>query len=76
MPILLSEIMKMIDERKRKKKQRKKERDDGSYGESVRAKWFCYAFKLSFLQIMCKASLIFKSNLKLTLSIILKEREL
>ena len=37
-----------------------------SYRESVRAKWFCCAFKVS---------LVFKSNLKLTLSIILKERD-
>ena len=42
----------------------------------VRAKWFCCAFKLGFLQLICKASLIFKSNLELALTIILKEREL
>ena len=36
---------------------------------------FC-TFKLGFLQLMCKASLIFKSNLELALSIILKQREL
>ena len=40
------------------------------------AKWFCYAFKLGFLQLICKASLILKSNLELALSIILKQREL
>ena len=34
------------------------------------------AFKLGFLQLICKASLIFKSNLELALSIILKQREL
>ena len=39
-------------------------------------KWFCCAFKLGFLQLICKASLIFKSNLELALSIILKQREL
>ena len=33
-------------------------------------------FKLGFLQLICKASLIFKSNFELLLSIILKEREL
>ena len=33
-------------------------------------------FKLGFAQLICKASLIFKSNLELHLSIILKEREL
>ena len=40
-----------------------------SYSEWVRAKWFCCAFKLGFLQIILKVSLIFKSNLELALSI-------
>ena len=44
--------------------------------ERVRAKWFSCVFKLGFLEFMCKASLIFKSNLELALSIILKQREL
>ena len=62
---------------KRKKKQNKKgQRSDASYSESVRAKCFCCAFKLGFLQLICKASLIFKSNLELALSITLKQREL
>ena len=47
-----------------------------SYSEMVGAKWFCCAFKLGFLHLICKASLIFKSNLELALSIILKQREL
>ena len=34
------------------------------------------SFKLGFLQLICKASLIFKSNLELALSIILKQRKL
>ena len=74
--------MKTIDERKMQKttkeKQTKAERSKGnrSYSERVRAKWFCCAFKLGFLQLICKASLIFKSNLELILSIILKERQL
>ena len=61
-----------------KEKQTKAERSKGnrSYSESVRAKWFCYAFKLGFLQLIRKVSLIFKSNLELALSIILKQREL
>ena len=61
---------------KRKKKRRKRTRGDKSYSERVRAKWFCCAFKLGLLQLICKASLIFKSNLELALSIILKQREL
>ena len=71
--------MKTIDEREMQKttkeKQTKKERSKGnrSYSERVRAKWFCCVFKLGFLQLKCKASLIFKSNLELALSIILKQ---
>ena len=49
---------------------------DGSYSERVRAKWFCCAFKLGSFRLICKASLSFKLNLELALSIILKEREL
>ena len=68
----MSEIMKIIDERERQKrnKDRKTQRSGAKYSESVRAKWFCCAFKLSFVQLICKASLIFKSNLELALSII------
>ena len=74
--------MKTRDEREMQKttkeKQTKTDRSKGnrSYSERVRAKWFCCAFKLGFLQLICKASLIFKSNLELALSIILKQREL
>ena len=74
--------METIDEREMQKttkeKQTKAERSNRnrSYSERVRAKWFCCAFKLGFLQLRCKASLIFKSNLELALSIILKQREL
>ena len=48
-----------------KEKQTKAERSKGttSYSERVRAKWFW--FKLGFLQLICKSSLIFKSNLEL-----------
>ena len=59
-----------------KKIKTEKNKGDKSYSERVSAKWFCCAFKLGFLQSICKASLIFKSNLELALSIILKEREL
>ena len=54
----------------------KEKRKNGRYSKRVRDKWFCWAFKLGFLQLICKASLIFKPNLELALSIILKEREL
>ena len=75
--------MKAIDEREKQKKKKKaattkteKNKGDKSYSKRVRGKWFCCAFKLSFLQLICKASLFFKLNLELPLSIILKEKEL
>ena len=73
--------MKTIDERDiqktTKEKQTKAERSkqNRSYSKRVRAKWFCCTFKLGF-QLIWKTSLIFKSNLELALSIILKQREL
>ena len=80
MPIIRVEIMKTIDEREiakktTKEKQTKAKRSKGnrSYSESVIAKWFCCTFILAFLQLKCKASLIFKSNLELALSFILKQ---
>ena len=82
MPMISVEIMKTIDEKKMQKatkeKQTKTERSNGnrSYSERVRAKWFCCVFKLGFLHSMCKASLIFNSNLELALSITLKQKEL
>ena len=78
MPIIGVEIMKTKDEREMQKttkeKQTKAESSKGnrSYSERVRDKWFCCAFKLGFLQLICKASLIFKSNLELALSIRVK----
>ena len=65
-----------MKEKEKKDKDSKKQRSAASYNESVRAKWFCCTLKLGFLQVICKASLIFKSNLELALLIILKEREL
>ena len=77
--IISVEIIKTIDERELQKNKRKAktERSQGSrsYSERVTAKRFYCAFKLGFLQLICKASLNFKSNLKLALSIILKQRE-
>ena len=43
-----------------------------SYRERGRDIGFCSAFKIGFLRLICKASLTFKSNLALTLSIISK----
>ena len=67
----------MKEKRKKQKQQQQQqktrtERSKGnrSYIERVRAKCFCCAFKLDFLELICKASLIFKSNLELALSVI------
>ena len=62
--------------RKGKKTKTEKNKEDRSYSKRVRAKWFCCVFKLGFLQLICKVYLIFKSNLELALSLILKERKL
>ena len=52
--------MKTIDEREMQKttKEKQTERSKGnrSYSEMVWAKWFCCAFKLGFLKLICKAS--------------------
>ena len=45
------------------KQRQKRARGDRSYSERVRAKLFCCAFKLGFLQLICKAFLIFQSIL-------------
>ena len=73
---ITAEREKQIQKKKKKKTEKNKGIGGRSYRESVRAKLFCCAFKLGFLQLICKASLIFKSNLELALSIILKQREL
>ena len=48
--------MKIIDQRKHKKTKTEKNKGDKNYSERVRAKLFCCAFKLGFLQLICKAS--------------------
>ena len=69
------EIMEIIDEWEThthiKKTKAEKNKGDKSYSERVRANSFCCAFKLGFLRLISKASLFFKSNLELALSIIL-----
>ena len=58
----MSEITKITDERETKKKKKKTEKNkrDRNYSERVRAKQFCCVFKLGFLQLICKPSLIFR----------------
>ena len=63
-------------QQKENKKDWKEQARETSYSERVRTKWFCGEFKSGFMQKVCKDSIISKSNLKLALSIILKQREL
>ena len=62
--------------KKQKKQRQNRTRGDRSYNERVRAKWPFCPFRLGFLQLISKTSLIFKLNLELALSIILKQRQL
>ena len=40
--------------KKKKNKDKKEQGGDRSSSERVRAKWFCCAFKLGLLQLICK----------------------
>ena len=40
----------------KKKTKTEKNKGDKGYSERVEAKYFCCAFKLGFLQLICKAS--------------------
>ena len=44
-----------------KRKKKKKNKGDGSYSKRVRDKWFSWAFKSGFLQLIYKASYLFPS---------------
>ena len=59
--------MKIIEERERQKTKTERSKGDASYIECGRAKWLCWAFKLEFLELIWKASLILMSNLELAL---------
>ena len=57
----MSDIMEIIGERERQNnKDKKKQTSGASDSESVRAKWFCCAFKLGFVQLICKVSFLNK----------------
>ena len=68
--IINVEIMKTINQSEMqettKEKPTKTERSKStrSYSKTVKAKWFCCASKLDFLQLISEASIIFKSNLE------------
>ena len=60
--------MKQKSKKEKKNRDRKEQRDDASFNKRVRVKWFFCTFKIGFLQLICKDSLVFKSNLKVALS--------
>ena len=68
--------------KKKKKKEKERKEQGGGRGwgrtEAIVKDWELNDFvvHLGFLQLICKASLIFKSHLELVLSIFLKQREL
>ena len=66
----------MKEKHKTNKQSQERTRGDRCYSKMVRAKWFCCAFKLGFLQLICTASLVFKLNLELALSIIFKTKSI
>ena len=47
-----------MKEKFKKQPKTKMNKGDGNYSERVKAKWFFCAFKLGFLQLICKAFLI------------------
>ena len=59
---------------KRGKKKTESKKGDKSYSERLKGKQFWCAFKLEFLKLICKASLLLQPNLKLAWIIILKDR--
>ena len=72
----MKEKRKQQQQQQQKPTKRARSKGNTRYSERVGAKWLCCAFKLDFLQLICRVSLIFKSNLELALSIILKQRDL
>ena len=77
MPIISVEIMKTIDERELQKTTKEKQaKTESSKGTKSIVKGWELNDYLGFLQLICKVSVIFKSNLELALSITLKQREL
>ena len=63
-------------QQKRNKKKQKGKRGREAIVKGCELNDFGGAFRLGFLQLICKVSLIFKSNLELAWSFILKQREL
>ena len=72
----MKEKRKKQQQQRKKNQRQKRARGNRSYSKKVRTKLFYCVFKVGFLQLICNASLIFKSNLELALSIILKQRGL
>ena len=66
----------MKEKRKEKKQRKKRTRGMEAIAKGWEKKDFVERLSLVFSNLICKSSLIFKSNIELALSIILKEREL
>ena len=64
-----------MKEEPRKKTKTEKKEGDKSYSDRARAKWFCSVFKLGFLQLICKASLIFKSDFRFSFTNYFKRKK-
>ena len=63
--------MKIIDEKEMQKKKKKQRQKRTRWTKAILKKWdLNEKKKLGFLQLICKASLFFKSNLELALLII------
>ena len=68
-----------MKEKCKKQQKKNKQRQKGARGtEAIVKGWelndFAVDLSCGFVQLICKVSLIFKSNLELALSIILKQR--
>ena len=65
--MLITIIDEIIDETDiQKKTHTEKNKGNRSYSERMRAKLFCCAFKLGFLQLIREASLIFNSKFRVS----------
>ena len=60
----------------KEKRTKKEKKEQGGWKLQRKGEKQMILFRTIFFQLICKDSLIFKSNLELALSIILKEREL
>ena len=70
----MSQIMKIIDKWEKQKNKTESKKGDKIYSGRLKAKYFWCAFKLEFLELIWKVSLLLQPNLELAWIIILKDR--